>query len=235
MKPKALLFDVFGTVVDWRSGLIKDFQTHFETHPAPLEPASVADAWRAEYQPSMAPIREGLRPYTKLDVLHRENLLAIAERLGFSLGDEAQIDWLVKGWHRLPAWPDSAPGIEALKTLAICASQSNGHIALTVQLAKTNGFSWDVVLGAEVVGTYKPTPESYLRACEALDLAPHQCMMVAAHNSDLLAAKACGLRTAFIARPTEHGPNQTSDLTAADGVELHANSLIDLAQQLRNI
>lgn len=233
MTPQALLFDVFGTVVDWRSGLIKAFQNHFRTHNCALDPEQLADAWRAEYQPSMEPIRRGLRPFTTLDVLHRENLLKVAERFAMPLGGELAIDELIKAWHRLPAWPDSTEGIRLLQKHAICASQSNGHIALSVHLARANGFCWDAILGAEVVGTYKPTPESYLRACAALALDPSDCMMVAAHNSDLQAARACGLRTAFVKRPTEHGPRQTTDLEAEPGIELSAESLIDLAQQLR--
>ncbi len=234
MTPQALLFDVFGTLVDWRSGLIRDFELHFKKHPCDLDPALLADAWRAEYQPSMAPIRDGSRPSTKLDVLHRENLFKIADRFGFPLGDETDIDWLVKAWHRLPAWADVPSGMAELRKQAICAAQSNGHIALSVNLARYNGYSWDAVLGAEVVGTYKPAPESYFRACDALDLPPAACMMVAAHNSDLLAAKACGLQTAFVRRATEHGPGQTIDLEAASGMDLSADSLTELAHKLRN-
>ena len=233
MRPKALLFDVFGTVVDWRSGLIRDLSAHFQRFPSTLDPALVADAWRAEYQPAMAPIRDGLRPFTKLDVLHRENLLKISADLQFDLGDEDDIDWLVHAWHRLPAWPDSVSGINALKALTICASQSNGHIALAVNLARYNGFSWDVILGAEVVGTYKPAPDSYTRACDALGLSPNDCMMVAAHNSDLAAARLSGLQTAFIGRPTEHGPNQQSDLEPADRWDLVCENLTHLTQLLR--
>lgn len=233
MKPKALLFDVFGTVVDWRSGLIRDLESHFRKYPNQAHPAEVADAWRSRYQPSMAPIREGLRPFTKLDQLHEENLRHISQTLQFDLGTEEDIAWLVRSWHRLPAWMDSVPGIEALKTHVICASQSNGHIALAVNLARYNSFSWDVILGAEVVRTYKPAPESYLRACEALGLAPSECMMVAAHNSDLAAAKAVGLQTAFVRRPTEHGPSQQSDLVAEDDWDVLADDLLQLHDRLK--
>jgi 2-haloacid dehalogenase len=233
LKPKALLFDVFGTVVDWRSGLIRDLQTHFTRYPSRLDPAIVADAWRAEYQPSMTPIRDGTRPFTKLDVLHRENLQKISADLQFDLGTDADTEWLVQAWHRLPAWPDSVRGIDVLKEAAICASQSNGHIALAVNLARYNGFSWDAILGAEVVGTYKPAPESYTLACDALGLSPSDCMMVAAHNSDLAAARRCGLQTAFIQRPTEHGPNQSTDLIAEDTWDFICDDLEQLAQLLR--
>lgn len=232
MRPKALLFDVFGTVVDWRSGLIRDLSAHFQRFPSTLDPALVADAWRAEYQPAMAPIRDGLRPFTKLDVLHRENLLKISADLQFDLGDEDDIDWLVHAWHRLPAWPDSVSGINALKALTICASQSNGHIALAVNLARYNGFSWDAILGAEVVGTYKPAPASYTRACDALGLAPNECMMVAAHNADLAAARKSGLQTAFICRPTEHGHTQAIDLAPEDHWDFVVRDFHQLSAQL---
>ncbi len=232
MKPKALLFDVFGTVVNWRSGLIRDLQTHFTRYPSRLDPAIVADAWRAEYQPSMTPIRDGTRPFTKLDVLHRENLLKIGADLQFDLGTDADTDWLVQAWHRLPAWPDSVSGINTLKESTICASQSNGHIALSVNLARYNGFSWDAILGSEVVGTYKPAPRSYIGACDALGLSPNECMMVAAHNADLAAARQCGLQTAFIQRPTEYGPNQTTDLKAEDNWSIVARDLLDLVAHL---
>jgi 2-haloacid dehalogenase len=232
VKPKALLFDVFGTVVDWRSGIIRDLSIHFQTHPCPLNPGVVADAWRAAYQPSMEPIRSGSRGYVDLDTLHAENLESIAEQFKFNLGTTTQKEWLVKAWHRLPCWPDSANGIERLKEQFICASQSNGHIALAVNLAKHNHFSWDVILGAEVVRTYKPAPESYIRACNALGLEPHECMMVAAHNTDLAAARAQGLQTAFIRRPNEHGPAQTIDLEPSDNWEFKAESIIELSRLL---
>ena len=228
MKPKALLFDVFGTVVDWRTGITRDLTTHFQIYPCDYEPEVIADAWRAEYQPSMEPVRNGSRGYVDLDTLHSENLQSIAQKFSFDLGTDEQRDWLVKAWHRLPCWADSASGIEILKKRFICASQSNGHIALAVNLAKYNQFSWDVILGSEVVRTYKPAPESYTRACEALDLCPEECMMVAAHNSDLAAAKAQGLQTAFIRRPTEHGPTQMIDLEPTGDWEISANSILDL-------
>ncbi len=229
MKPKALLFDVFGTVVDWRSGITRDLSIHFQTHPCPFNPGVVADAWRAAYQPSMEPVRDGSRGYVDLDTLHSENLESICQQFEFDLGTDKQKEWLVKAWHRLPCWQDSASGIERLKQQFICASQSNGHIALAVNLAKYNQFSWDVILGAEVVRTYKPVPESYTRACSTLGLEPYECMMVAAHNTDLAAAKNQGLQTCFIARPNEHGPNQTVDLEATQRWDICTDSITKLA------
>ena len=228
MKPKALLFDVFGTVVDWRSGIIRDLTIHFETYPCSHEPEVIADAWRAEYQPSMEPVRSGNRGYVDLDTLHSENLESIANQFEFNLGTISQKEWLVKAWHRLPCWPDSVSGIERLKERFICASQSNGHIALAVNLAKYNQFSWDVILGAEVVRTYKPAPESYIRACNALGLQPNECMMVAAHNADLAAAKEQGLQTAFVVRPQEHGGAQSIDLTPTDSWDICTTSIGEL-------
>jgi 2-haloacid dehalogenase len=228
VKPKALLFDVFGTVVDWRTGITRDLSTHFQTYPCDYDPEVIADAWRAAYQPSMEPVRNGSRGYVDLDTLHSENLQSIAKKFNFDLGTDEQRAWLVKAWHRLPCWADSASGIEILKKRFICASQSNGHIALAINLAKYNQFSWDVILGSEVVRTYKPAPESYIRACKVLDLLPGECMMVAAHNSDLAAAKAQGLLTAFIRRPTEHGPTQMIDLEPTGDWEISANSILDL-------
>jgi 2-haloacid dehalogenase len=228
MKPKALLFDVFGTVVDWRSGIIRDLTIHFETYPCSHEPEVIADAWRAEYQPSMEPVRSGSRGYVDLDTLHSENLESIANQFEFNLGTISQKEWLVKAWHRLPCWPDSVSGIERLKERFICASQSNGHIALAVNLAKYNRFSWDVILGAEVVRTYKPAPESYIRACNALGLQPNECMMVAAHNADLAAAKEQGLQTAFVVRPQEHGGAQSIDLTPTDSWDICTTSIGEL-------
>lgn len=228
MKPKALLFDVFGTVVDWRSGIIRDLTIHFKTYPCSHEPEVIADAWRAEYQPSMEPVRSGSRGYVDLDTLHAENLESIAKQFEFNIGTTSQKEWLVKAWHRLPCWPDSANGIERLKEQFICASQSNGHIALAVNLAKYNHFSWDVILGAEVVRTYKPAPESYIRACNALGLQPNECMMVAAHNADLAAAKEQGLQTAFVVRPQEHGGAQSIDLTPTDSWDICTTSIGEL-------
>ena len=235
MIPKALLFDVFGTVVDWRSGIIRDLRVHFQTYPSKHEPEIVADAWRARYEPSMEPIRNGSRDYVDLDVLHSENLRSVAEELEFDLGLKEHQRWLIMAWHRLPCWSDSAAGIERLKNRFICASQSNGHLALTVNLAKYNQFSWDIILGSEIVRTYKPAPEAYTRACEALGLKPAECMMVAAHNADLTAARTQGLQTAFVRRPTEHGPDQSIDLEPSDNWEIVAESISDLSEALDDL
>ena len=162
----------------------------------------------------MEPERSGRRGYVDLDTLHAENLVKLSKEFEFDLGDENQTNWLTKAWHRLPCWPDSVSGVERLKREFICASQSNGRVALAVNLAKYNWYSWDIILGSEVVRTYKPAPRCYARACSALQLKPAECMMVAAHNSNLQAAQNAGMQTAFVRRQTEHGPNQQQDLRA---------------------
>ena len=232
MKPKALLFDVFGTVVNWRLGITRDLTTHFQNHPCNHVPEVIADAWRAQYQSSMEPIRSGRRGYVDLDTLHTENLELVAKMFHLELGTPEEKKWLIEAWHRLPCWRDSVTGIRALQRHFICASQSNGHIALAVNLARYNQFGWDVILGAEVVRTYKPAPEAYTRASEALGSRPEECMMVAAHNYDLKAAQEVGFQTAFIRRPTEHGPDQRIDLEATGCWDMCAESLTDLATQL---
>jgi 2-haloacid dehalogenase len=232
MKAKALLFDVFGTVVNWRLGITRDVTTHFQNHPCNHEPEVIADAWRTQYQSSMEPIRSGRRGYVDLDTLHTENLEVVADAFQMELGTPEEKKWLIKAWHRLPCWPDSVSGIRALQRRFICASQSNGHIALAVNLARYNQFAWDVILGAEVVRTYKPAPEAYTRASEALGLRPEECMMVAAHNYDLKAAQEVGFQTAFIRRPTEHGPEQRIDLEANGCWDICAEAITDLATQL---
>ena len=232
MKLKALLFDVFGTVVNWRLGITRDLTTHFQNHPCNRAPEVIADAWRAQYQSSMEPIRSGRRGYVDLDTLHTENLESVAEMFHLELGTPEEKKWLIEAWHRLPCWPDSVSGIRALQRRFICASQSNAHIALAVNLTRHNQFAWDVILGSEVVRTYKPAPEAYTRASEALGLRPEECMMVAAHNYDLKAAQEVGFQTAFIRRPTEHGPDQRIDLEANGCWDMCAESLTDLATQL---
>jgi len=229
---KALLFDVFGTVVDWRGGVSHDIAQIAARYGVDVDSAAMADAWRAEYQPAMAEIRENRRPFVILDRLHRENLDRIVDKFGLSDLSEADRGWLTMSWHRLRGWPDSTDGLRALKSRFVIATQSNGNIALIVNMAKGAALDWDVVLGAEVTGYYKPSPQAYERACMALGLPINACMMVAAHNDDLAAARQCGMRTAFVLRPTEHGPAQTTDLHAEQDWDFCADSFLDLAQQL---
>ncbi len=212
---RALVFDVFGTVVDWRSGVAREAATFLHRYGAPAaDPAAFADAWRRRYGPSMEQVRSGRRPFVRLDVLHRENLDATLVEFGVdpTQAPAAALDELNLAWHRLDPWPDVLAGLARLKTRYIIAPLSNGNIALLLDMAKRAGIPWDAILGAEVVQAYKPTPESYLRTVDVLMLKPAQVCLVAAHNGDLAAAQALGLRTAFVPRPLEYGPGQTSDL-----------------------
>ncbi len=229
---KALLFDVFGTVVDWRSSIAREAAAYFDAAGIERDWYEFADAWRGRYQPAMEEIRSGNRPFTKLDDLHRENLLKVLEEFDIGGTSEEGLDHLNRAWHRLDAWPDSAEGLRRLKRRYVIGSLSNGNVALIVNMAKHAGLPWDVVLGAEVARAYKPQPQAYLRAAELLSLEPASCMMVAAHNSDLLAAQDCGFRTAFLCRPLEHGPGQRSDLAPGESVDLSAEDFNDLAEQL---
>jgi len=228
---KALIFDVFGSVVDWRGGVIREGEAVGRRLGVDADWAAFADGWRGLYQPSMARIRDGDRGFVKLDVLHRENLVEMLQRFGIDGLDEAGVDDFNRAWHRLDPWPDSVAGLTRLKSKYIIATQSNGNVALMVNMAKRAGLPWDVILGAEVVGHYKPQPQAYLNACDMLGLAPSQVMMSAAHNSDLAAARACGLRTAFFPRD-DNGPGQTSDREAEHDFDYVATDLIDLARQL---
>ncbi len=204
---KALIFDVFGTLVDWRSSVAREAQRVLAPLGVEADWPAFADAWRGEYQGAMEEVRSGRLPFSKLDVLHRRNLDIVLQRLG---GLAAQTPDPVRqelnlAWHRLDAWPDVGPALAALRNTYRLAPCSNGNISLMVDLARHNGWHWDAILGAEVAGDYKPKPVVYQRACDALGLAPQEVMMVAAHSDDLAAAAACGLKTAFVARVDEYG------------------------------
>ena len=229
---RALLFDVFGTVVDWRGSIAKEGARLGAEWGLDLDWTAFADRWRSLYQPAMERIRSGAEPWANLDSLHRRNLAETLAHFGVEGLTPERFEHLNKAWHRLDPWPDSAEGLARLKRGYIVAAQSNGNVSLMVDLARHGGLVWDTVLGAEVVGHYKPCPESYQRACALLDLPPNACMMVAAHNSDLAAAAACGLRTAFIPRPHEHGPGQTTDLAPDGDWDVVAADLLDLAAKL---
>ena len=229
---KALYFDVFGTVVDWRASVAREAAAVLGGQGLDRDWHDFADRWRARYQPAMEEVRSGRRPWVGLDDLHRENLVALLAELGIEGLSEGEIDHLNRAWHRLDPWPDVVDGLTRLKRSYILATLSNGNVALMVNMAKRAGLPWDVILGAEVARAYKPQPEAYLRAAALLDLPPASCMMVAAHNGDLVAASACGLRTAFVARPTEHGRAQDWDLRPERTFDLCADSFVDLAEQL---
>ncbi|MGH7248600.1 MAG: haloacid dehalogenase type II [Pseudomonadota bacterium] len=228
---KALFFDVFGTLVDWRTSIAREAKAKLEPQGYALDWLAFADAWRGEYQGAMEEVRSGRIDFCKLDALHRRNLDLILPRFGLEGLSEDDRRALTLAWHRLDAWPDVAPGLKRLKRGYLLAPVSNGNISLMVHLARRNDFPWDAILGAEIAGDYKPKPRVYRAAAEAFDLPPHKCMMVAAHTSDLMAAAALSLRTAHIARPNEHGPGAGE--TAPKGpVDIAAESVEELAERL---
>ena len=199
---KALTFDVFGTVVDWRSSIAREVRDSLGRAGLECDWTAFAERWRALYQPAMEAVRSGRRPWTRLDDLHRENLRSVLDEFGLAPRSEAEIEQLNRAWHRLDPWPDAVAGLTRLKRRYILATLSNGNVALMVNLARHAGLPWDAILGAEVARAYKPMPEVYLRTADLLGLSPAECLMVAAHNGDLQAAAACGFRTAFVARPS---------------------------------
>ena len=228
---RALFFDVFGTLVDWRSSIAREAAAILRPQGITLDWDAFADAWRAEYQPGMEEVRSGAIPFSKLDVLHRRNLERFLPRLGATGLAEATLRDLTLAWHRLDAWPEVPAALARLKTKFLIAPVSNGNISLMADLARRNGLPWDAILGAEIAGDYKPKPRVYLAACAAFDHEPSQCMMVAAHSNDLSAAAACGLRTAHIARPNEHGPGKGENAPTVP-VDFAAKDLADLAEKL---
>jgi 2-haloacid dehalogenase len=227
---KALLFDVFGTVVDWRGSLIAELSAWGSARGIAADWAGLVDAWRGAYVPSMDEVRRHPeRGFRILDDLHRSSLLTLLPRFGIRPLDAAELDHVVRGWHRLRPWPDSVPGLTRLKALRIIAPLSNGNVALLTNMAKQAGLPWDLVLSAELFRHYKPDPEVYLGAAGLLGLEPGEVMLVAAHNSDLAGARACGLETCFVPRPGEYGPAQTRDLRAEQDWTLVVADLEDLA------
>ena len=235
MRLRAALFDVFGTVVDWRSGVSRDVAAFMARHAVNgVDPNAFADAWRRRYSPSMEEVRSGRRPFVRLDQLHFESLQATLAEFNLAGRNfaEAELWALNRAWHRLDPWPDVLAGLQQMKSGLIIAPLSNGNVSLLLNMARRASIPWDAILGAEVVAAYKPAPEAYLKTAALLDLPPEQVIMVAAHNGDLAAARACGLRTAFVPRPTEHGPHQTTDLKPEQNWDFVAPDFRALAQQL---
>ena len=229
---RALVFDVFGTVVDWRSSVARDIEALAKRKKLTIDGAKFADAWRAGYAPSMNRVRTGELPWTKLDDLHRMMLDKLLPEFGIKGLTENETADLNRAWHRLDPWPDVVSGLTRLKKKYILAPLSNGNIALMTNLAKHAGLPWDCVLGAELVRHYKPDREVYQSAADFLSLVPANVMMVAAHLGDLRAAKSVGLTTAFVPRPLEYGPGRTADLTPDSSVDLTAKDFNDLAARL---
>ena len=229
---RAVLFDVFGTLVDWRGSLIAELAAFGGKTGRSADWAGLVDAWRGAYQPSMQRVRRGDIAFATLDALQRESLDGLLARFGIPEGGAAERTWMVSLWHRLRPWPDSAAGIAALRAKVITGTLSNGHVALLVSLAKAGGMGFDVIFGADIFRHYKPDPETYLGACALLDLAPGEVMLAAAHNSDLAAARSCGLKTGFIRRPDEYGPSQNRDLRAEADWDVIADSVGALAERI---
>ena len=229
---KALIFDVFGTVVDWRSSIIKQCQEFGRFKGIDTDWEAFADAWRGQYRPFMDKVRSGELPWTNLDALHRMSLDVVLDEFGIKgLSDDEKSE-MNFFWHRLRAWPDSVPGLYRLKHRFIIAPMSNGNIALMTNMAKYAGLPWDCILGAEVARHYKPDPESYQTAVDLLGLHPDQVMMTAAHQGDLLASQKVGLKTAFVPRPREFGPDRTPDPTPDPSFNVVATDFVDLAAKV---
>lgn len=229
---KALVFDVFGTVVDWRTSVTQEVEALAKRKGLTVDGAKFADSWRAGYGPSMNRVRNGELPWTKLDRLHRMTLDKILVDFGIAGLSETETDALNRAWHRLRPWADSVSGLTRLKKRFVIAPLSNGNISLMADMAKHSGLPWDCILGAELVRHYKPDREVYQSAADFLDLKPAEVMMVAAHLGDLRAAQAVGLRTAFVTRPLEFGPSRKPDLKADFPVDISAKDFNDLAAQL---
>jgi 2-haloacid dehalogenase len=231
---EAVLFDTFGTVVDWRTGVATAWGAFAERRGITLDAYDFADQWRAKYQPAMAAVRSGQRGFEPLDQLHLENLLEVLADNGV---DSTRIPadsliWLNQSWQRLEPWPDVRPGLERLKQRYLIGPLSNGNVSLLTQLARYAGLPWDAVIGSDMLRSYKPDPLAYRRTAELLDLAPSSIMLCAAHNGDLAAAAAAGFRTAFLCRPHEHGPEQRTDLAPSGDWDAVTTSVEDLADQL---
>jgi 2-haloacid dehalogenase len=229
---KALVFDVFGTVVDWRGSIIREGRLLGRSKKLKVDWAAFADAWRAGYRPAMARVRSGELPWTKIDALHRMILDGLLARFGLQGLSEQELEHLNRVWHRLAPWPDARTGLARLKRRHVIATLSNGNLALLTNMAKHARLPWDCILSAEVVRHYKPDPETYLGAADLLGVRPQELMMVAAHKDDLHAARACGLRTAFVPRPKEYGPAVKVDASREPAFDIHARDFNDLSRKL---
>ena len=229
MQVEALVFDVFGTLVDWRTSLIDDLSSFGRARELALDWPSFVDDWRAAYEPSMDRVRRGEAPWVVLDVLHAASFDELARRYG--IAERLRPDdraWCVDRWHRLRPWPDTIAGLARLRERYITGSLSNGNVRLLVDLSREAQLGFDVIFSAETFRHYKPDPEVYRGAVEMLGVPPERVMLVAAHNADLLAAAAQGMRTAFVARPTEYGPRQHKDYEPDPSVDVAAASLLEL-------
>ncbi|MGO4814638.1 haloacid dehalogenase type II [Cupriavidus sp. 2MCAB6] len=229
---KALVFDVFGTVVDWRTSVIADLTAFGQKKGVDADWTAFTDAWRAGYVPGMDRVRKGERPWANIDVLHRERLDALLDQFGIEDLSEAEKDYLNRAWHRLSGWPDTVPGLTRLKQRYIISTFSNGSVPCLVDTARYAGLPWDAVFSADIVRHYKPETEIYQGVIAFFDLQPHEVMLVAAHNNDLRHGRSHGMRTAYVNRPTEYGPNQSKDRAAESDWDVVVDSLTALADRL---
>ncbi|MFA6116010.1 MAG: haloacid dehalogenase type II [Sphingomonas sp.] len=230
---EALAFDVFGTVVDWRTSIAREAACFFADLERPdIDPAGFADQWRGLYQPAMEECRAGRRSFVRLDALNRETLDTLLDRHGVTGAEEQRLDHFAHAWRRLDPWPDAVEGLTRLKARYPIVTLSNGNIALMLEMARRGGLPWDAILGAEVTGAYKPEPRAYLGTAEALGIAPANLCLVAAHHSDLAAARACGLATAYVDRPLEYGGRPAPDRHFRQEWDYLADSITDLATRL---
>lgn len=232
---RALTFDVFGTVVDWRGSIIREGERLNRAKGLAVSWAAFADAWRGEYGPAMNRVRRGELPWTSLDALHRMSLEMLLDRFGIATLTDAEKEDLNRVWHRLQPWPDSAAGLARLRERFVVATLSNGSVALLVDLAKVGGLTWDCVLSAELARAYKPDPVAYQTAIALLDCAPAEVMMVACHPPDLRGAQAVGMRAAYVARPLEWGPDRPPEAYTDGEFDVVATDFLDLARQLDRV
>jgi 2-haloacid dehalogenase len=231
MSPKALAFDVFGTVVDWRTSIIRDLAEFGRVHGVQHDWATFADNWRAGYAPAMDRVRRGELPWTRIDDLHRMILEQLLTDAGVMVSD-GDIDHLNRAWHRLDPWPDSVRGLERLKQRFVITTLSNGNVSLLTNMAKWGGLPWDCVISAELFRHYKPDAEAYLGCADLLGVAPGELMLVAAHPSDLRAARDAGLMTGYVSRPLEYGPDRQPHQAQHGQFDVTAIDFLDLADQL---
>ena len=231
MQPQALAFDVFGTVVDWRSSIIRELEAFGRKHGLQQDWSTFADKWRAGYVPAMDRVRRGELPWMKIDDLHRMILDGLLHAAGISVNDD-EVDHLNRSWHRLDPWPDTVCGLTRLKERFLITTLSNGNVSLLTNMAKRAGLPWDCVISAELFHHYKPDPQAYLGCAEVLDVPPDHLMLVAAHPGDLRAARGAGLMTGYVARPLEYGPVQQPHRIEAGEFDFTATDLLDLADQL---
>jgi 2-haloacid dehalogenase len=229
---KALVFDVFGTVVDWHGSVAREVRELARQKGLRVNAVKFAKAWRAGYRPAMDRVRNGEAPFQKIDAIHRAILEDVLRLFKVSALTEDEKTHLNLVWHRLKPWPDTVRGLKRLKSKRIIATLSNGNTSLLVNMAKRGGLAWDCVFSSDTFKHFKPDPEMYLGAADMLGLQPEEVMMVAAHKADLRAAAKCGLKTAFVKRPHEHGRNNNPDLASEPDFTINAESFLDLADQL---